>query len=221
MYFQKAAIGRAKRERTRGVIIDSAIEAFSKEGISGARVSSIAEQAGITGATFYKHFRDKDELTAATAAAIILEVNRTIADKIEPIDDPVIRVTALCSCVLKVLLNQKKWASIVVDSFHYLREIRDEITQIMREQIEEGIARGKFKAELNDFLIEQLASLIMSSIRNQMQAGYSERNSELTCEHILRLLGLSSSAAAKAVEKWRPQFNTLALPLPGFQPDED
>ncbi|MEM7016081.1 MAG: helix-turn-helix domain-containing protein [Pseudomonadota bacterium] len=66
MYFQKAAIGCAKRERLRGVIIDSAIEAFSKEGISGARVSNIAEQAGITGATFYKHFRDKDELTAAT-----------------------------------------------------------------------------------------------------------------------------------------------------------
>ncbi|MEM7016080.1 MAG: hypothetical protein AAF512_01920 [Pseudomonadota bacterium] len=90
---------------------------------------------------------------------------------------------------MKVLLNQKKWAPIIVDSFHYLREIRDEITQIMREQIEDGIAQGKFKAELNDFLIEQLASLIMSSIRNQMQAGYSERNSELTCEHILRLLG--------------------------------
>ena len=214
MYFQKAAIGRTKRERTRGIIIDSAIEAFSKEGIPSARISNIAEQAGITGATFYNHFRDKDELTAATGAAIILELSRAVANEIEDINDPVIRVTALCSCVLKVLLNHENWATIVVDSFHYLREIREQVTHTLNEQIELGIHQGVFSADLNDFLTEQIASLMMSSIRNQMDTGYSESNTELTCQHVLRLLGLSSKEATKAVEKWRPQFQDLQVKLP-------
>ena len=217
MYFQKAAVGRLKRERTRGLIIDSAIEAFSEEGISGARISSIAKQAGVTGATFYNHFQDKEELTAATAEAIILEVNRTVADAIESIQDPTIRVTALCSCVLKVLLSQKNWATIIVDSFHHLRGIRDRVTHTLRSQINDGIAQGQFKAELDDFLIEQVASLVMSSIRNQIESGYSQQITERTCEHILRLLGLSSSAATQTTKKWRPQFELLELPLPGFQ----
>ena len=215
MYFQKASIGRAKRERTRGVIIDSAIETFSKDGIANARISNIAAQAGITGATFYNHFKDKDELTAATGAAIILEVNRAVAGEIEHIRDPVLRVIALCACVLKVLLTQQHWATIVVESFHYLREIREQVTQTLREQIQEGIDEGVFSAELNDFLIEQVASLMMSSIRNQMQSGYSERNTELTCQHVLRVLGLSGRAAEKAVVRWRPVFEEVVLKLPG------
>ena len=217
MYFQKAAVGRQKRERTRGLIIDSAIEAFSEEGISGARISSIAKQAGVTGATFYNHFQDKEELTAATAEAIILEVNQAIADAIDSIEDPTIRVTALISCVLKVLLTQENWAAIIVDSFHHLRGVRDRITQPLRSQIDDGIAQGKFDAVLDDFLIEQVASLVMSSIRNQIETGYSQKNSERTCEHILRLLGLSSRAATQSVKKWQPEFAALELPLPVFQ----
>ena len=209
MYFQKAAVGRAKRERTRGIIIDSAIEAFSHEGISNARVSNIAEQAGITGATFYNHFRDKDDLTAATGAAIILEVSQVVAKEIEDLQDPVVRVTALCSCVLKILLTQENWATIVVESFHYLRSIRNQVTQALSDQIQMGIDRNVFTAELNDFLVEQIASLMMSSIRNQMETGYSERNTELTCEHVLRVLGLSRHAASKAVARWRPQLQQL------------
>ena len=58
--------GEGETGQTRNLIIGSAIEAFSQDGISNARISSIAEQAGITGATFYNHFRDKDDLTAAT-----------------------------------------------------------------------------------------------------------------------------------------------------------
>ena len=219
MYFQKAAVGRTKRERTRGLIIDSAIEAFSSDGISDARISNIAKQAGVTGATFYNHFQDKRELTAATAEAIILEVNRTIAEEIRTIRDPVLRVTALCSCVLKVLLSQTSWAKIVVDSFHHLRDIRADITQTLREEIGDGIARGKFKADLDDFLIEQVASLVMSSIRNQSETGYSPENSERTGEHILRLLGLSASAASKALARLRPHFERLQLPLPGSKGD--
>ena len=216
MYFQKAAVGRLKRERTRGLIIDSAIEAFSKEGISGARISSIARQAGVTGATFYNHFQDKEELTAATAEAIILEVNRTVASAINSIQDPATQITALCSCVLKVLFVQKNWAAIMVDSFHHLREVRDEVTQPLRSLIARGIAQQKFEAVLDDFLIEQIASLIMSSIRNQIETGYHQQNSERTCEHILRLLGLSVRASAKTVENWRQKFETIELPLPGF-----
>ena len=144
-------------------------------------------------------------------------MNRTIADAIDSIQDPAVRVTALCSCVLKVLLTQENWAKIIVDSFHHLRGVRDRITQPLRAQVDDGIAQGKFKAVLDDFLIEQVASLMMSSIRNQIDTGYRQENSERTCEHILRLLGLSSRAAAQAINKWRPQFEALALPLPGFQ----
>ena len=215
MYFQKAAIGLGKRDRTRGLIIDSAIEAFSREGINGARISRIAEQAGVTGATFYNHFRDKEELTAATAGAIILELNDAIGEKVRVIPDPVTRVVALCACVLKVLLTHPNWAMIVVESFHYLRSIRGNVTAVISQQIDAGIKAGRFSADLDDFLLEQVAALVMSSIRNQVDNGYDETRSALTCEHVLRLLGLTPREARTAVKRFHPELERLDLELPG------
>jgi len=52
----------AARDRTRDAILDAALELFAERGYIGVRVEDIAREAGVSRATFYKHFAERDEI---------------------------------------------------------------------------------------------------------------------------------------------------------------
>ncbi|TNF19025.1 MAG: TetR/AcrR family transcriptional regulator [Rhodobacteraceae bacterium] len=58
--------GRARDpERTRALILDAARDEFSDKGLSGGRVNTIAEQAGVNKQLIYYYFKDKERLYGA------------------------------------------------------------------------------------------------------------------------------------------------------------
>ena len=50
------------RWATRQAIVDAALRLFAESGYIGVRVEDIAKAAGISRATFYKHFAERDEI---------------------------------------------------------------------------------------------------------------------------------------------------------------
>ncbi|RLL40118.1 TetR/AcrR family transcriptional regulator [Oceanobacillus piezotolerans] len=51
-----------RKKETRNLLINSAIDAFSKFGFQGTSVDKIAEQAGFSKGAFYAHFTSKEEI---------------------------------------------------------------------------------------------------------------------------------------------------------------
>jgi TetR/AcrR family transcriptional regulator len=63
---EKPRLGtRGQPEASRKAILQAALVEFSEAGLSGARMDSIAESAGVNKALLYYYFRDKDTLYAA------------------------------------------------------------------------------------------------------------------------------------------------------------
>ena len=56
-----------KRDRTRDLLIRTAMQAFGEQGVADASVQQIAARAGVANGTFYVHFRTKEEILAAVA----------------------------------------------------------------------------------------------------------------------------------------------------------
>jgi len=54
--------GRARHEDRREAIIEAATEAFYRRGYGGASLRDIARQVGITQATIYYHFKNKEDI---------------------------------------------------------------------------------------------------------------------------------------------------------------
>ncbi len=54
-----------QRDRTRGRLFESAIEAFRREGFDRTSVSTIAKRAGVSRASFYFHFPTKEHVLLA------------------------------------------------------------------------------------------------------------------------------------------------------------
>lgn len=51
-----------RRSRTRDLVLDTALRLFNEHGYLGVRVEDIAKQAGVSRATFYKHFSEREQI---------------------------------------------------------------------------------------------------------------------------------------------------------------
>ncbi len=65
---------RGRRERTRRGLQQAIVELSLDKGFQNLTVENILERAGITRATFYSHFRDKDQLLTSVAEAVVTDV---------------------------------------------------------------------------------------------------------------------------------------------------
>ena len=74
----QAVIGRPREARLDGAIPAATLELIAEVGIHDFRMEDVAERAGVGKAAIYRRFRSKDELVAASVAALVSEI--TIPD---------------------------------------------------------------------------------------------------------------------------------------------
>lgn len=79
----RSAIG-PRAERTRRRLIDSATRLFHERGYVATSVSDIAEDAGVSLATFYQYFGERNDIVAALAADVIREMLKSGVDRWDP-----------------------------------------------------------------------------------------------------------------------------------------
>lgn len=53
-----------RRQQTRDLVLDAALRLFTEHGYLGVRVQDIAKHAGVSRATFYKHFAEREQILA-------------------------------------------------------------------------------------------------------------------------------------------------------------
>lgn len=73
-------------ENSRERLIDAALELFGEEGYQATTIDAIAERAGVTARTFFRHFGDKEEVLFAEDDALLPLLLSTIGDAPDPFD---------------------------------------------------------------------------------------------------------------------------------------
>src|SRR5438105_7928475 len=64
--------------RTRGAVLQAAIEVFAAEGFHGADVQVIADRAGVGKGTVYRHFGEKEKLFLAAARHALERLSESV-----------------------------------------------------------------------------------------------------------------------------------------------
>src|SRR5881227_1571215 len=73
-----------KGERTRARLLDAAKSVFEDSGFLEARISDIAERAGLSHGSFYTYFDSKEQIFREVAAAVDDELGAPLSDVILP-----------------------------------------------------------------------------------------------------------------------------------------
>lgn len=199
-HFQEKSLKRGKRERTRSALIDGAISMIAEKGLQNVNIKDVTEVAGLAIGTFYNHFEDKEALLTASAYAVAGEIAEENREEMTEIQDATERVVAATSHFLTRAGQMPEWAPVLAEGIEYLPELRKSVQSFLKEDIELGIRQGKFDATVSQFLLDQVCALIVAALRTQLSEGAGEKITVMTCENILRLLGLAPGEARKVVQ---------------------
>jgi len=200
-YFQDRSRGQNKRARTRGVLIDSGLEIFGQKGIINARLDDITKFAGLSNATFYNHFQDKNDLVSAVAMAIGAELVAAIDEQVVDTENAAIRLVVSTNIAMRAALQHERWCHVIAASFFYGPEGVIDVSGYLKIYVDTGIAQGVFKTTSDRFQLNQLASVFISGLG---LVGLNKNNLSIvdrTSENLLRLLGVTPVMASAVLKK--------------------
>ena len=198
-HFQDRARGQNKRARTRGVLIDSGLEIFGQKGIINSRLDDITKFAGMSNATFYNHFKDKDDLVSAVATSIALELVAAVEEQVVDIKDPAIRLVVSTNTVMRTALQHERWSYVLATAFFLVPEGLIDVGGYLKNNVDRGIAQGVFNTASDEFQLNQLASVFISGLGELKKDNLSII--DRTSENLLRLLGVTPAKASTILDE--------------------
>jgi AcrR family transcriptional regulator len=165
-------------EETRARLLASALDLFEARGYHGTSVDEVVDRAGLTKGAFYHHFDSKEDLLLHIHDIYIDGRYEACSRIIEGDGTPVEKLRALITAALVSLAEYRPHVTIflqerrflVGDRFDAVKKKRDAVDQIYRTVIEQGIADGSMRADLNPqiatFGILGMCAWAMSWFRN-------------------------------------------------------
>ncbi len=139
-------------------ILDAAVLVFAKKGFHIARVSDIAEQAGVADGTVYLYFKSKEEILMTAINTAFDAFVKRARTELAGISSPSGKLRQLARLHLQALGSNRNLAVVfqmeLRQSTRFLapfsHEHMIEYFQIVREAIRDGQATGQFRPDLNE-----------------------------------------------------------------------
>jgi AcrR family transcriptional regulator len=145
------------RPDKRNLILDAAIRVFARTGYHAARVSDIAQEAGIAYGLVYHYFTNKDEILSSIFEerwSGFLQTVEQIADA-ETLSRE--KLVSVASLVLNAYRLRPEWVKVLVLEFQRSSRIAEpdqmravgRFFQLVARMLREGQARGELRGDID------------------------------------------------------------------------
>jgi AcrR family transcriptional regulator len=184
----------ARRQATRDAVLDTALRLFAERGYLGVRVEDIATEAGVSRATFYKHFAEREEILAELFERLLgrePEPNPTSPAPTGSIEE---QVVASVETAAREMLQQEQLArfiySLPLRHSALLRPGTPSTPYVLLQVsrlLERGLAAGDIH---NDLPVELLTRHVHSALETAMR-DWAEGQTDEPLVRLRALLGLA------------------------------
>jgi TetR/AcrR family transcriptional regulator len=142
-----------QRFRTEG-ILEAARRVIARRGLDKATMEQVAEEAGISKATIYLYFRNKEALYFHCVMDRFDEVLTSMKDAVRGVDDPIDKIEALVTAQIKAIESDKDFFRVfLTERMGIFLELdtefgqefsrrHGEFTKLLSGALEEGMDRG-------------------------------------------------------------------------------
>lgn len=153
-------------EKTRRVLIDTAIDLFNQNGFAKTRLADIANTAGLTRGAIYHHFKNKEEVFKAIHEEHHDEINKIIEMVLAKNEDPLIALKVVFNKILQKLDSDKSFMIVEELMFkeHLLGTVKS-ICNVKNEGIDTGlnkIEKALLQAKEMDILDDEVDPKLMA-----------------------------------------------------------
>jgi TetR/AcrR family transcriptional regulator, fatty acid metabolism regulator protein len=157
-------------EDKKNVILDAAIKIFSSEGYHKAKISKIAEIAGIGAGTVYLYYKSKEDILEQLFIRTWSRIEQTLIDLTsEPDRSPKECLTELLNTIVKLIAENKDFARMVLHEYSFWSSGKSEniqnyvisIQNRVKDILEKGKEIGEFRNDLDslDFTVYMIGGM--------------------------------------------------------------
>ena len=184
-----------QRRQTRDQVLDAALRLFTERGYLGVRVEDIAKEAGVSRATFYKHFAEREQVLAELFQRLLGDD----AGLEQPLKAPGSgsiehQVTALVEDAVRTMLDQEQLARFVYSlPVRHSALLRPGVRSVppvfgrVSTLLERGVQRGDVRAHVAlPLLTRQVLTALETAMRD-----WAEGQVDDPLEHLRLILGLA------------------------------
>lgn len=147
--------GSIAHRQKRKQILDAAVRVFADQGYHGARVSDIAEHAGVAHGLLYHYFASKDDVLRTIFTenwGELIARFRAVEAADEPADE---KLEGIAKILLRTWRNDPALVTVMVREVARSQQLRDRVEEvgeaflIVQRIIEDGQASGVFRREVD------------------------------------------------------------------------
>ena len=185
--------GHRKKEKTRRQLVAAGLRVLAAKG-EALTASDVSEEADVSVGTFYNYFPDRDALVDAVTEEQLGALAATAATADEPIEDPAQRIALTAAAVLHRASTDTPWARLVLRLVNR-PTVYNRINGYLREDLEEGLAQGRFDTGADDATLDQVTGLLVMTIRRIVAGEAKSDVRARAVERVLRALGVADAEA--------------------------
>ncbi len=192
-----------RRQQTRDLVLDAALRLFSEHGYLGVRVEDIAKEAGVSRATFYKHFAEREQILAELFERLLgaeSENESAPPNDLTGAESAEQQVVAVVEDAVRRMLEKEQLArfvySLPVRHSALLRPgartappVFAQVTRLLERAAERGEVRG-------DLSVALLARHVLEAMETAMRDWAEERVDD-PAGHVRLMVGLAFQGVTK------------------------
>jgi AcrR family transcriptional regulator len=193
MVTTRAEIGRVRRERTRGALVDAALRVFARLGPDAPTIDDFTLEAGVARGTFYNYFDSREDLLVAVATAAADEIEAELAAQ-RTLTDAAERVAFHLRGYIRKAAAEPVWGWLVVRMALVAAPFGTAMRANLARDVADGIATGRFVVPSAQLACDLILGAGMMGMRSVLQGDADAAHAEAVAEAVLRGLGVPDAA---------------------------
>lgn len=192
--------GRARSERTRRALVESAMLVFAQRGADASVIDEVIALARVARGTFYNHFRGNDDLFDAVAAEVGNQLVALVDPRVLAEDDAAARVATGVRLVLAIAVAHPRLAAFLARSGPRAAGPGSVAAASVPRDVALGMAQGRFTrmpVELATDLVVGPVFAAFQAMRAPLPRGYAGG----LARGILQALGVPPARARRLAER--------------------
>ena len=213
--------GARRKRETRSRLLDAALRLMSEKGMEGVAINEITEAADVGFGSFYNHFDSKDAIYAALMDDAFERFADSLDQLVEDVTDPAEVISISVRHTVRRALESPVWGRFVIRQGLSADSLTRGLGRRLLRDIQRGVDSGRFKT--NDPMMTFIATggAVLGAISAALpprqadaanntlirRLGFKDAEvPERTAAVILRILGLSATAADSVARRTLPEL---------------
>jgi AcrR family transcriptional regulator len=197
---RRREIGRERRARSRGQLIEAARRLLTTRPFSSVTVEEVTRQAGLSKGAFYSHFRGLDDLWATVAAELAAEFGGVAGASRRSVADPVGRIAAGCAAFISEAQRDPAWGALIARGAWDFGNVAHAARERLKANLRLAQKEGRLASISIEVGFDLVFGVVIQAMRSASEARLSPQDVPDVVLGILRALGLSAGEAEGAFE---------------------